>query len=77
MKNITVEDVHHLMLNIDAHEGPKAIKVTSRFLRYLENKYIDNRYCPMHNLDGVQAQFVGIPVELDDTIDSQYYELVW
>lgn len=74
---ITVEDVHHLMLNIDAYEGPKAIKVTPRFLRYLADKYIGPCYCTTYDPNVAQDQFMGIPLEVDATIKSPFYEVVW
>lgn len=73
MDNITPEALAHAFLSFKLDNSrPKKIKVTSEFADYLTDTI------PMpykgEPLDGCYGKFIGIPLELDDTIDG-YYKL--
>lgn len=53
---------------------PKKIKITSECAYYIE-KIMPMPY-KCEPLDGYYGKFIGIPLELDDTIENEYYELV-
>lgn len=67
----TLGDLHDLYLATKSH-SIKKIKITSEFANYIE-KTIPMPYKD-ESLDGCYGKFIGIPVELDDTIDG-YYKL--
>ena len=54
----------------------KKIKVKSEFYDYLEHTcppiYLDN---DMPTSEGIIANFTGIPIVIDDEIESEYYEI--
>ncbi len=75
--NIAEEDMCNVISNAGAYNDIKTIKVTSTFFQYLKDKYIGNYLCTMYDPVVVQDQFMGIPVEVDNTIKSPYYEIVW
>lgn len=59
---------------------PRRIKMTSAFYAYFRT------VCPVitedspkyeHLANGVYGQFTGIPIEVDDTIENEYYEIVY
>jgi hypothetical protein len=57
---------------------PKKIKVKSFFYHWLAAHYTDDI---VHTKDdsprGYTSNWTGIPVEIDDTIENEYYELVY
>lgn len=57
---------------------PKKIKVKSDFYYYLTKNFIDIPICDKDDLPpGYHSYFTGITIEIDDTIKSEYYELVY
>ena len=57
---------------------PKKIKVKSFFYNALVAKFTDDIICTKDDSPrGYYATWTGIPVEIDNTIESEYYELVY
>ena len=58
---------------------PKKIKVTHNFYDYLVAKCSEEEviYEKDDTLKGYYANFIGIPIEIDDTIENEYYKLVY
>lgn len=57
---------------------PKKIKVTHNFYNYLVAKCSEEViYEKDDSLKGYYANFIGILIEIDDTIENEYYELVY
>ena len=52
----------------------KKIKVTSRFYNMLRNLF-DRKV--LYGISSPLETFQGIPIEIDDTIENEYYELVY
>ena len=80
MKDITLEMFNLAKMYIfnDMHKAKK-IKVTSKFSAYLEETchtdFLD--VTEKSKYDGTWGQFESIPIEIDDTIENEYYELVY
>lgn len=76
----TLEDFKIAMLYVSTRPNtvPKKIKVTHNFYNYLAAKFTED---VIHEKDdsprGYHTHFTGIPVESDDTIENEYYELVY
>jgi hypothetical protein len=59
---------------------PRKIKITSAFSAYLDivcPTIVEDTPQDEHLAKGVCGQFIGIPIEIDDTIENEYYELVY
>lgn len=59
---------------------PRKIKITSSFDAYLRTvcpTIVENPPQDAYLAKGVCGQFTGIPIEIDDTIENEYYELVY
>lgn len=57
---------------------PKKIKVKSFFYNWLAANFTDDIICEKDDsLRGYTANWTGIPIEIDDTIENEYYELVY
>lgn len=75
MNKITPE-----MINLAAryltytNNRPKKIKVTHEFYNILTAS-CHHAYLNINSPEGIRANFVGIPVVIDDTIENEYYEL--
>lgn len=76
----TLEDLKIAMLYVSTRPNtvPKKIKVTHNFYNYLVAKFTED---VIHEKDdsprGYNTHFTGIPIEIDDTIENEYYELVY
>ena len=76
----TLEDFEIAMLYVSTRQNttPKKIKVTSKFYHYLAAKVTED---VIHEKDdsprGYYTHFTGILIEIDDTIENEYYELVY
>jgi hypothetical protein len=72
---MTELQIKHMQLNLKVqhNDSPKKIKVTSAFADYLDS--ISSIFHEKPN--GFIAYCHGIPIEIDDTIDDEYYELVY
>lgn len=73
--NIT-DDTYRAFLQAGRERHPKALKVTNEFLQYLEAE-CKPEVVLVNSAQGITEQFMGIPVFVDDTIDSPYYEFVF
>ena len=82
MKNpqYTLEDFKTAMLYVSTRPNttPKKIKVTHSFYCYLVDKFTED---VIHEKDdsprGYYTHFTGIPIEIDDAIENEDYELVY
>lgn len=80
MNNITPEmfNLAKMYIFSNTHKAKK-IKVTSKFAAYLEETchtdFLD--VTEKSKYEGPWGQFESIPIEIDDTIENEYYELVY
>ena len=57
---------------------PKKIKVKSFFYNWLAANFTDDIILTKDDSPrGYTADWTGIPIEIDDTIENEYYELVY
>jgi hypothetical protein len=74
----TTEIIESILSSITLPRIPKKIKVKSFFYNWLVAHYTDNI---VHTKDdsprGYTSNLTGIPIEIDDTIENEYYELVY
>lgn len=54
----------------------KKIKVKSDFFDYLKET-CHYTYLNTYEGEGIRTVLIGVPIELDDTIENEYYELVY
>lgn len=77
---ITLEDFEISMLYASTRPKavPKKIKVTHNFYNCLVAKFTEY---VIHERDdsprGYYSYFTGISIEIDDTIENEYYEIVY
>jgi hypothetical protein len=58
--------------------NPKKIKVTSQFADYLQKSVVITIHePPKHFSGGTIGSWRATPIEIDDTIENEYYELVY
>lgn len=70
--------IHRMMWDEIDKTNPKMIKMTSRLADYLDNQGVEFTDAPDDLPEGgVIGQFDSIPIEIDDTIENEYYELVY
>ena len=72
------EIIESILSSITLPRILKKIKVKSFFYNWLAAHYTDDI---VHTKDdsprGYTSNWTGIPVEIDDTIENEYYELVY
>lgn len=72
------EMIENIIADTSSRRFPKKIKVKPYFYNYLAANFTDDL---VHNKDdspqGYYSAWTGIPVEIDDTIENEYYELVY
>ena len=72
------EIIESILKSITLPRLPKKIKVKSFFYNWLAAHYTDDI---IHTKDdssrGYTSDWTGIPIEIDDTIENEYYELVY
>ena len=57
---------------------PSKIKVTSQFADYLQKSVVMIvTEPPKHFSGGTIGSWAAVPIEIDDTIENEYYELVY
>jgi hypothetical protein len=59
---------------------PRKIKITSRFSAYLDavcQTVFEEPQNEFAKAAGTIGRWDGIPIEIDDTIENEYYELVY
>jgi hypothetical protein len=76
MNEITPEMLNLAIMYLKSNgKHIKKIKVTSKFCNYLDQTchptFLNKDPLPQ----GAVGAFIGIPIELDDTIENEYYEL--
>lgn len=76
MKELNLEVFKLANMHLERYcKLPKKIKITSEFYAYL------SAACEQLELvserEAVYARFTGIPIYIDDTIENEYYELVY
>jgi hypothetical protein len=73
-----IQTLHNLF---SQHPLPKKIKLKSWFATYLDTFIPTIVEDPSQNeiakAAGVTGRWDGIPIEIDDTIENEYYELVY
>ena len=70
--------IHRMIWDEIEEANPKMVKMTSKFADYLSNQGVEFADVSDELLkDGVIGQFDSIPIEIDDTIENEYYELVY
>ena len=70
--------IHRMMWDEIEKTHPKMIKVTLKFTDYFNTQCVE--FTDISDdlpEDAVIGQFEGIPIEIDDTIENEYYELVY
>ena len=68
----------HYQLNKSISENrPKKIKITSKFSEYLQTLQTPFQEESIEDYDGIVGRFDAIPFEVDDAIESEYYELIY
>ena len=74
--NVTLNDLYDTIRRVRAYDYQpvKKIKVTSKFYHYLMTQC---DYQVVNTPFGMTGAFVGIPIITDDTIENEYYELVF
>lgn len=70
--------IQRLMWDEISKLKPKMIKVTSQFSKYFYSESVkwDELYDELPE-DATVGEFDSIPVEIDDTIENKFYELVY
>lgn len=70
--------IRRMMWNEIEETKPKMVKVTSWFADYLQRSVVMiESEPPEHFSGGTIGHFKAIPIEIDDTIENEYYELVY
>ena len=78
MKEITPEMFNLALMHLNSLGTPiKKIKVKPEFFDYLEKIFSPICLEDLSKSEGIRAEFTGIPVEVDDEIENEYYELVY
>lgn len=72
----TPEILAQTLLDAELIKHPKAIKVTSDFMQYLEVK-CTKEIININSPQGIRSNFIGIPIFVDNTIEHPYYEFVY
>ncbi len=72
---MTELQIKHMQLNLETqyNDAPKKIKITSKFAEYLNSTPSILHEKPKGFLDSIY----GIPIEIDDEINDECYELVY
>lgn len=80
--NLTIKDLQtSLHSAFSFNPLPRKIKITSKFNAYLdtvcETVFVEPPQNELARVAGVTGRWDGIPIEIDDTIENEYYELVY
>lgn len=79
--NVTIKDLQDSMRSAFSFDPlPRKIKITSKFNAYLDTVCQTVFEEPPNELTraaGVTGRWDSIPIEIDDTIENEYYELVY
>lgn len=70
--------IHRMIWDEIERTHPKMVKITSKFAEYLDNQGVEvTETSDELPEDGIIGQFDSISIEIDDTIENEYYELVY
>lgn len=75
MKELTFETLHYTIMRTG--KPIKKIKVTSDFYNYLTATCLTTFQTAPTLPPGVVGKFAGIHVEIDNSIENEYYEFVF
>ena len=80
--NLTIKDLQTSLRSAFSFDPlPRKIKITSKFNAYLDTVCQTVFEEPTQNelarAAGVTGRWDSIPIEIDDTIENEYYELVY
>lgn len=80
--NITIKDLQASLNSAFSLDPlPRKIKITSKFNAYLntvcQTVFEEPPQNELARAAGVTGRWDGIPIEIDDTIENEYYELVY
>lgn len=75
--SITIDDYMKAILDIQASKRPKKIKITSKFAEYIKTIQAPYQHEPVECHGGIIGSWDAIPFEIDDSIENEYYELVY
>lgn len=79
--NITIKDLQDSIHSAFSFNPlPRKIKITSKFNAYLDTVCQTVFEEPSNELAraaGAIGRWDGIPIEIDDTIESEYYEIIY
>lgn len=72
------EIIESILNSITLPRIPKKIKVKSFFYNWLAANFTDDiNHTKDDSPRGYTSNLTGIPIEIDDTIENEYYELVY
>jgi hypothetical protein len=80
--NITIKDLQDSIHSVFSFDPlPRKIKITSKFNAYLdtacETVFEEPHQNEFARAAGTIGRWDGIPIEIDDTIENEYYEIVY
>jgi hypothetical protein len=79
--NLTIKDLQtSLHSAFSFNPLPRKIKITSKFNAYLDTvceTVFEEPPNEFARATGVTGRWDGIPIEIDDTIENEYYELIY
>ena len=78
----TIKDIYDSMHSAFSFNPiPRKIKITSTFAAYLDTVcqtvFEEPHQNELARAAGVTGRWDGIPIEIDDTIENEYYEIVY
>ena len=82
---LTIKELQGLLHDVFSLDTPpKKIKITSEVATILDaysrpvfKEMSRDEFIETYGSTGTVGQFTGIPIEIDDTIENEYYELVY
>ena len=78
MNEITLEMLNLTLMNLNSLGTPiKKIKVKPEFFDCLEKIFSPICLEDLSKSEGIRVEFTGLPIEVDDEIENEYYELVY
>lgn len=80
--NITIKDLQDSLHSAFSFDPlPRKIKITSKADKYLhavcETVFAEPHQNELARAAGIIGRWDGIPIEIDDTIENEYYEIVY
>lgn len=75
--NMAAPVANYRLCKAVTEKRPNKIKITSKFAEYLKTTQIPYVTDTTEYQESYVGKFDAIPFEIDDTIESEYYELVY